>query len=151
MQVSRGAKVVLALAALLALAGSFTTAARVPTGPVKNYVVLMMENRAYDHLLGYFQLPQGHLEGLTGQEFNQWNPNEATSRRVTVNNGAKDVRPVLELATAGGYLRCPMTQAQKLTRRLLCCNIRIGPDFARSRPQCEWHHHADLRYCLSHP
>jgi hypothetical protein len=92
MQLTRGVKVVLALVALIALAGSFSTAARVPSGPVKHYVVLMMENRAYDHLLGYFQIPGARLEGLSGDEFNRFNPSDSNSRKVSVSPTAKDVR-----------------------------------------------------------
>jgi phospholipase C len=47
-----------------------------PSGPIEHIVVLMMENRSFDHMLGY--LPrEGHLknlEGLTGKEFNLVDP-----------------------------------------------------------------------------
>jgi phospholipase C len=50
--------------------------------PVEHIVVLMMENRSYDHMLGY--LPNGH--GLTGKEYNLVNPANPTSEKVYVSN-----------------------------------------------------------------
>jgi len=52
--------------------------------PIEHVIVLMLENRSYDHLLGY--LPNGH--GLTGDEFNLVNPADPTSERVLVSNTA---------------------------------------------------------------
>lgn len=80
--------------AILALAIVFAgaLAARQPSGPVKNFVVLMMENRAYDHLLGYFKIPGAQLDGLTGKEFNRWTAGNSNSRAVYVSMDAEDVR-----------------------------------------------------------
>lgn len=50
--------------------------------PIEHIVVLMMENRSYDHMLGY--LPNGH--GLTGKEYNLVDPADATSEKVYVSN-----------------------------------------------------------------
>src|SRR5512143_4125603 len=50
--------------------------------PVEHVIVLMLENRSYDHMLGY--LPNGH--GLTGNEFNLVDPSDPTSERVSVSN-----------------------------------------------------------------
>src|SRR5512140_1023237 len=52
--------------------------------PIEHVIVLMLENRSYDHLLGY--LPNGH--GLTGDEFNLVDPADPTSERVPVSNAA---------------------------------------------------------------
>jgi phospholipase C len=52
--------------------------------PIEHVIVLMLENRSYDHLLGY--LPNGH--GLTGDEFNLVDPADPTSERVRVSNTA---------------------------------------------------------------
>ena len=46
--------------------------------PIEHVIVLMLENRSYDHMLGY--LPNGH--GLTGDEFNLVDPADPTSERV---------------------------------------------------------------------
>jgi len=50
--------------------------------PIEHLVVLMMENRSYDHMLGY--LPNGH--GLTGEEYNLVNPADSKSEKVYVSN-----------------------------------------------------------------
>jgi phospholipase C len=52
--------------------------------PIEHVIVLMLENRSYDHMLGY--LPNGH--GLTGDEFNLVDPSDPTSERVQVSNTA---------------------------------------------------------------
>ena len=53
--------------------------------PIEHVIVLMLENRSYDHMLGY--LPNGH--GLTGKEFNLVDPSDPTSERVLVSNRAQ--------------------------------------------------------------
>ncbi len=50
--------------------------------PIKHIVVLMMENRSYDHMLGY--LPNGG--GLTGKEYNLVDPADPSSEKVYVSN-----------------------------------------------------------------
>ena len=50
--------------------------------PIEHVIVLMLENRSYDHMLGY--LPNGH--GLAGDEFNLVDPSDPTSERVRVSN-----------------------------------------------------------------
>ena len=52
--------------------------------PVEHVIVLMLENRSYDHMLGY--LPSGH--GLAGDEFNLVDPSDPTSEKVHVSNTA---------------------------------------------------------------
>jgi Phospholipase C len=52
--------------------------------PIEHVIVLMLENRSYDHMLGY--LPNGH--GLTGNEFNPVDPSDPNSERVPVSNKA---------------------------------------------------------------
>jgi phospholipase C len=50
--------------------------------PIEHIIVLMLENRSYDHMLGY--LPNGH--GLVGDEFNLVDPSNSTSERAHVSN-----------------------------------------------------------------
>ena len=38
--------------------------------PFKHLVVLMMENRSFDHMLGYLKSPDYPIEGLDGDETN---------------------------------------------------------------------------------
>jgi phospholipase C len=51
---------------------------------VKHVVVLVMENRSFDHLLGNLMTPDFEIDGLTGVEFNYANPKAKTGEaRVT--------------------------------------------------------------------
>jgi hypothetical protein len=52
--------------------------------PIEHLVVLMMENRSYDHMLGY--LPNGR--GLTGEEYNLVDPANPASEKVYVSNAS---------------------------------------------------------------
>ncbi len=52
--------------------------------PVEHLVVLMLENRSYDHMLGY--LDKG--TPLTGQEYNLANPGEQNSAKVYVSSAS---------------------------------------------------------------
>jgi phospholipase C len=52
--------------------------------PIEHVIVLMLENRSYDHMLGY--LPGGR--GLAGDEFNPVDPSDPASERIPVNNRA---------------------------------------------------------------
>lgn len=79
---------ILALLALVCLGN----AKKVPQGPVKHFVALMMENRAYDHMLGYLELKNGTARGLKGTEFNLFEPSNHGSKKVFVTPHAKDVR-----------------------------------------------------------
>src|SRR5271169_637784 len=50
--------------------------------PIEHVIVLMLENRSFDHLLGYFK--NGHE--LSGDEFNRIDPEDANSEQVFVSN-----------------------------------------------------------------
>lgn len=58
--------------------------------PIEHVIVLMLENRSYDHMLGY--LSNGH--GLEGDEFNLVDPSDPTSERVPVSNTADYIMAV---------------------------------------------------------
>ena len=55
---------------------------------IKNVVVLMLENRSLDHMLGYLRSAIYPIEGLTGAEFNLEDPGNPASAQVNVNNRA---------------------------------------------------------------
>ena len=58
--------------------------------PIEHIVVLMLENRSFDHMLGFLP-PTGHLaqlEGLSGHEFNYINPSDSSSQKFFVQGGA---------------------------------------------------------------
>ncbi len=50
--------------------------------PIEHLVVLMLENRSYDHFLGYLR----HGEGLNGDEFNLVDPDDPSSEKVVVSD-----------------------------------------------------------------
>ena len=61
-----------------------------PAYSIKNIVVLMLENRAFDHMLGYLPRSAGYpIESLKGDEFNLLDPGNPASPAVRVNNRAK--------------------------------------------------------------
>ena len=68
---------------------------------IETIVVLMMENRSFDHMLGYLRMAKGdHYEGLTGTESNP--PPPPVSGPVTVRRASSDA-----VIIAGGH---PVTQ-----------------------------------------
>lgn len=56
---------------------------------IKHVVVLMEENRSFDHLLGF----RKGVNGLTGQEFNYINPSKPWLGKVFVQQNASNVAP----------------------------------------------------------
>jgi phospholipase C len=52
---------------------------------IKHVVVLMMENRSFDHMLGYLKANRSDIEGLTGRETNPVNSSDPLSPLITVN------------------------------------------------------------------
>jgi phospholipase C len=52
---------------------------------LKHIVVLMMENRSFDHMLGFMMGPNYPIDGLTGNEFNR----DSTGTSIKVSNDAK--------------------------------------------------------------
>ena len=58
-------------------------------GKIKRVVVLMEENRSFDHVFGFYR--QGKVNGLTGNESNLVDPSDPTSKRVYVSKNATQV------------------------------------------------------------
>ena len=52
--------------------------------PIKKVVALMMENRAFDHAIGYLHKLNNNITGLTGTESNPWDPADPNSKTFTV-------------------------------------------------------------------
>lgn len=78
------------LSVLVALLSSATFAA----SPIKHVVVMMLENRAFDHLLGYYGRDvDKRVDGLTGHECNQIDLSDPSAGKICVNDQAKDVCP----------------------------------------------------------
>lgn len=76
---------------------------------IEHVIVLMLENRSYDHMLGY--LSNGH--GLTGAEFNPVDPSDPNSERVFVSNqaGYITVDPAHDFSSVEKQLYGPSGQA----------------------------------------
>jgi phospholipase C len=51
-------------------------------GKIDHFVVLMLENRSFDCMLGGLKLPGVDLNGLTGREFNSYTPPQGPVQRV---------------------------------------------------------------------
>lgn len=62
--------------------------AHVINGPIKTIVVLVMENRSFDHMLGYLNRQNPEIDGLSGAEFNMVN-----NRTLFVSDTAEFVDP----------------------------------------------------------
>jgi phospholipase C len=62
---------------------------------IEHVIVLMMENRSFDHMLGWLQEPSYNIDGLTGSEWNPLDPIEPAepSNKVVVTRNAQDVTP----------------------------------------------------------
>jgi len=62
---------------------------------IEHVVVLMMENRSFDHMLGWLQEPGYEIDGLTGGEWNPIDPGEPPrpNNHVVVTRHAQDVTP----------------------------------------------------------
>lgn len=76
-----------ALAAIFIASASYSEGASSSEGAddrIKHVIVLMMENRPYDHLFGW----SGIGNGLSGDEYNLVNPSDATSEKIYVSNKA---------------------------------------------------------------
>lgn len=89
----KAAVVILAvLAVLCACAPQTNAAAKVPPGPIKHVIVLMMENRAFDHMLGWLNKVNPSINGLNGTESNPWDVTKPEGTRLTITKAAEDVR-----------------------------------------------------------
>ncbi|PIN05552.1 Phospholipase C [Handroanthus impetiginosus] len=57
-------------------------------GPIKTLVVLVMENRSFDHMLGWLKRVRPDIDGLSGSEFNRVNASDPNSPPVFVSDDA---------------------------------------------------------------
>ena len=70
------------------LVGSVQAADHGFTSPIKTIVVLVMENRSFDHILGFMKNDNSDIDGLTGNESNPKNLTDPSSGQVFVNKNA---------------------------------------------------------------
>lgn len=57
-------------------------------GPIKTIVVVVMENRSFDHILGWLKPTRPEIDGLTGKESNPLNASDPNSEKIYVSNDA---------------------------------------------------------------
>lgn len=60
---------------------------------IKNVIVVMMENRSFDHLLGWLHEIVPDIDGLDGSEWNAYDVSNPTSERIYVNKHGYDESP----------------------------------------------------------
>src|ERR1017187_8442503 len=58
---------------------------------IKRFVVLMLENRSFDHLFGYLKSVNPKVFGLNGTEFNQKDPNSPADPAIKVSRASSYV------------------------------------------------------------
>lgn len=56
--------------------------------PIKTFVVVVMENRSFDHILGWLRKTRPDIDGLTGKESNRVNASDPTSPEIFVTDDA---------------------------------------------------------------
>nr|DAD26698.1 TPA_asm: hypothetical protein HUJ06_028166 [Nelumbo nucifera] len=57
-------------------------------GPIKTLVILVMENRSFDHVLGWLKSSRPEIDGLTGKESNRVSAFDIDSQEIFVTNDA---------------------------------------------------------------
>lgn len=61
--------------------------------PIKTVVLLVMENRSFDHMLGWMKPLNPEIDGVTGQESNPLNTTDPNSARINFGDGSVFVDP----------------------------------------------------------
>ena len=60
---------------------------------IKRFVILMLENRSFDHVFGFLKATNVNVAGLTGNEFNQKDPNSPGDPPISVRRASTFVMP----------------------------------------------------------
>lgn len=61
--------------------------------PIKTIVVLVQENRSFDHMLGWMKTLNPKIDGVTGQESNPLSTSQPDSNRIYFKNQSSNVEP----------------------------------------------------------
>lgn len=61
--------------------------------PIKTVVVLVMENRSFDHMLGWMKPLNPEIDGVTGQESNPLNTSDPNSAHINFGDSSRFVDP----------------------------------------------------------
>ncbi|CAH9073249.1 unnamed protein product [Cuscuta europaea] len=78
----------LLLSPSLSASSSFKKKKHQIDGPIKTIVILVMENRSFDHVLGWLRASRPDIDGLTGTEFNHVNASDPSSSKVFISDDA---------------------------------------------------------------
>ncbi|XP_047096404.1 non-specific phospholipase C2-like [Lolium rigidum] len=62
-------------------------------GPIRTVVVVVMENRSFDHMLGWMKRLNPAIDGVTGAEWNPASTTDLSAGRVYFGDGAQFVDP----------------------------------------------------------
>ncbi|CAN6280534.1 unnamed protein product [Urochloa humidicola] len=62
-------------------------------GKIKTVVVLVQENRSFDHMLGWIKSLNPEIDGVTGDETNHIDASDPSSRAIRFSDGAQYVDP----------------------------------------------------------
>jgi phospholipase C len=76
-------------ALLVLLLSGVARPASQPAWPISQVVVIMFENRSFDHMCGYLKQLNPDIDGLSGNESNPVKPADPTSPNVTVRVAAR--------------------------------------------------------------
>ncbi|KAK3198354.1 hypothetical protein Dsin_021769 [Dipteronia sinensis] len=63
------------------------------TSPIKTVVVLVQENRSFDHMLGWFKSLNPEIDGITGSESNPISTSDPNSQRLFFKDTAAHIDP----------------------------------------------------------
>ncbi|XP_047983276.1 non-specific phospholipase C3-like [Salvia hispanica] len=61
--------------------------------PIKTVVILVQENRSFDHMLGWMKSINPEIDGVTGQESNPLSTSDLSSSRVSYGHQSGNVEP----------------------------------------------------------
>ncbi|XP_057825447.2 non-specific phospholipase C6 isoform X2 [Cryptomeria japonica] len=62
-------------------------------GRIKTMVILVMENRSFDHMLGWMKRKNPQIDGVTGKEWNALSTTDSNSDRIFFSDDAEYVDP----------------------------------------------------------
>ncbi|KAJ6823299.1 non-specific phospholipase C2 [Iris pallida] len=83
--------ILLLLLSILLIGAPITTTSA--GSPIKNVVVVVMENRSFDHMLGWMKKLHPEIDGVTGSESNPVSTSDPNSPVVFFKDGAQYVDP----------------------------------------------------------
>lgn len=72
---------------------STTTSSSTPPHPIKTIVVLVQENRSFDHMFGWMKSLNPEIDGVTGSESNPMDTSNPAANRVFFKDGSVYVDP----------------------------------------------------------